>query len=308
MKFALTILGSNSAVPAHGRFPTAQVLNVLEQLYLIDCGEGTQMQMQRYQIRRNRIKQIFISHLHGDHIFGLIGLLTSYSLSRRSDPMDIFAPAGLQEIIEVQMKHTGGQIQYPLNFHVIETTTSYKIYEDQAVEVITLPLAHRIPCVGYLFREKARLPNIRAEKIAEYGVPYQSIPQIKAGNDFITENGQRIPHTELLLPAVPPRAYAFCSDTIYLESLIPLIRGVDLLYHETTFLEDRVENAKETMHSTARQAATLALKAEVGQLLTGHYSSRYQDLSPILTEARAVFPNTALGLEGQTYTVALKKP
>lgn len=303
MKFELTILGSNSAVPAFRRFPTAQVLNVLEQLYLIDCGEGTQMRMLDYGIRRSKIHQIFISHLHGDHIFGLIGLLTSMSLARRTDSLTVFSPPGLQEIIEVQLRQTGSEIGYPLHFQELQTETPELIFSDKQVDVSTIPLQHRIPAVGYLFREKKYLPNILPEQIERYQIPFQQIGGIKAGADFTTKDGQVIPNNELVRPARKSRSFAFCSDTVYNEDIIPIIKQVDLLYHETTFLHEMLAYAQKTKHTTAHQAATIAAKAEVGKLITGHYSSRYQNLDPILKEAQKVFPNTVLGLEGRIYKV-----
>jgi len=307
MRFELTILGSNSAIPANGRFPTAQILNVQEKLYLIDCGEGTQMRMNDFNIKRGKISQIFISHLHGDHIFGLIGLLTSYSLAGRSDDLDIYAPEGLEEIINVQLKNTGSFVSYKLQFHVIDTTQNSLIYENEIVTVHSIPLIHRVPTAGFLFREKQKPRNIIAEKINEYHIPYSKINEIKAGANFTTENGNVIPNDELTIAPRPGRSYAYCSDTQYAETIVPLIRKADLLYHETTFCNDKLVQAETTMHSTAHQAATIAKLANVGKLITGHYSSRYIDLSILLEEAKAVFPNTVLGIEGGRFNVPLKE-
>ncbi|MEM8907198.1 MAG: ribonuclease Z [Bacteroidota bacterium] len=307
MRFELTILGCNAAIPAYDRHPSAQVLNVHEQLFLIDCGEGTQIQMNRYRIRRSRIQQIFISHLHGDHIFGLIGLLTSYSLSGRTEPLTIFSPAGLEEIIQVQLQHTGGVLAYPLNFELVDCATYTLIFANKTLEVYAFPLRHRIPTSGYLFREKPRLLNIIPEQIQKYQIPIADIPKIKAGEDYVNEAGRVIANAELTLAPAIPRSYAYCSDTIYDESLVSILREVDLLYHETTFCHDKVEQAIQTMHTTAKQAAQLAQKAGVGRLITGHYSSRYPDLTVILTEAQAVFERTVLGLEGKSYPVAARR-
>ncbi len=307
MTFELTILGSNSAIPAHQRHPSAQVLDVSENSYLIDCGEGTQMRMQTFQVRSGRIRQIFISHLHGDHIFGLIGLLTSYSLGGRTEPLQVFSPPGLRQVIEVQLAASQTQLKYELKFIELDTTLSQVIFEDARVSVTTIPLEHRIPTTGYLFREHPRLPNMRSEAIEEFQIPYQDIPAIKAGGDFRTTDGRVIPHQELVLPAAPPRSFAYCSDTVYLERLIPLLTGVDLLYHETTFMDELAEQAALTKHTTVRQAAHLAQAAGVGCLVMGHYSSRYRDLRPLLDEARAVFPASELGQEGRTYAVPLKR-
>lgn len=302
MRFELTVLGSNSALPAYGRFPTAQVLAVRERCYLIDCGEGAQMRMAEFGIRQGRIGQVFISHLHGDHIFGLIGWLASLALCSREEPLDIFAPAGLEEIIRVQLKYTGG-LPFPLAFHTIGPGRHALIFEDSAVSVYSLPLAHRIPASGFLFRERERPRNIRPECIDTFRIPYQAIPEIKAGADYRMEDGRVIPNAELTLGPPPPRSYAYCSDTAYHEALIPLVRGVDLLYHESTFCDEQAAHAAETGHSTARQAATIALKAGVGRLILGHYSSRYKNLEPFLEEARSVFPATELGLDGARFEV-----
>ena len=307
MRFSITILGCNSALPAYGRFPTSQALNVSENLYLIDCGEGTQIQLNKFGIRRNRINQIFISHLHGDHVFGLMGILTSFSLSGRKKRLHIFSPAGLEEMIEVQVRLSHSKLSYPLEFHEIDTSTSSIIFEDKLLEVTSIPLKHRIPTTGYLFKEKRKPFNIIAEKLEMYQVPFTKITDIKNGKDFIHQSGKIISNKEFTMPPVLPRSYAFCSDTMYTESIIPIINGADLLYHETTYCHDLAERAKETMHSTALEAATIAKKAKVGKLITGHYSSRYAELSPILEEAKSVFQNVELGLEGRTFEVAMKR-
>ncbi|MEM6965028.1 MAG: ribonuclease Z [Bacteroidota bacterium] len=306
MHFELTILGSNSAIPANNRFPTAQVLKVRGHLYLIDCGEGTQVRMRDNKIKRSKINQIFISHLHGDHIFGLIALLSSYSLSGRRDPLHIYCPPHLDEIINVQVKYTGHPLPFPLQFHITNPAVHQKIFEDTVVEVFTIPLVHRIPTHGFLFVEKKQPNSMRPDKIETYQIPFQDIGGIKAGNDWLAPDGKLIPHAELTAPAPDPRAFAFCSDTAYTEDIIPIIKGVDLLYHESTFMHSEVAFAQRTGHSTAQQAATIAQKAEVGKLLLGHYSSRYVELDQLLEEARNVFPNTELGLEGKRFNVPLK--
>ncbi|MCB0553216.1 MAG: ribonuclease Z [Phaeodactylibacter sp.] len=305
MRFELTLLGTNSALPAYGRFPTAQVLNIQEKLYLIDCGEGAQIRMGQFGLRQAKISQAFISHLHGDHIYGLIGWLTSLALINRQEPLDIFAPEGLEEIIRVQLKYTGG-LPYSLSFYTIDPSRHSLIFEDKRVAIFSLPLAHRIPATGFLFREKEKARNIRPDCIEAYQIPFQAIPGIKAGNDYQLEDGRLIPNADLTLDPPKPRTYAFCSDTAYHEPLIPLIQGVDLLYHESTFCDDLVDIAAETGHSTARQAATIALKAGVARLVLGHYSSRYPSLEPFLLEARSVFPNTELGVDGASFEVPLQ--
>lgn len=307
MKFELTILGCNSAIPANNRFPTAQVLHIRGHLYLIDCGEGTQVRMRDNRIKRSKINQIFISHLHGDHIYGLIGLLSSYGLNGRKEPLHIYCPPNLDEIINIQIKHTGHPFPFPLEFHITDPSQHQLIFEDKVVEVYTIPLKHRVPTHGFLFREKKQPDSMLGKKINRYNIPFQDIAKIKEGNDWTSPDGQVIPHSELTTPAPLPRSYAFCSDTLYDEGIVPLIKNVDLLYHESTFVHAEVELAKKTMHSTALQAGEIAKQAEVGRLVLGHYSSRYIELDELVGEARSVFPNTELGLEGKRFEVELKK-
>lgn len=306
MCFELTLLGTSSAVPAFGRFPTAQVLKVNKSLFLIDCGEGAQIRMAGLGIRHSKIRQVFISHLHGDHFYGLISFLSSLSLNNRREAMDIFSPQGLEEVIRVLLKYSGG-LSFPLRFHVIDTERSQLLFENAGLQVYSLPLLHRVPASGFLFKEKERQPNMRPEKIQQYDIHYRDIPAIKAGADYELPGGGLVPNAELTLPPPVPRSYAFCSDTAYNEALIPLIRGVSLLYHESTFCENLREQAALTGHSTARQAASIAQQAGAGKLVLGHYSSRYEDLSPFLEEARAVFPNTELGLDGKVFEVLLER-
>ena len=304
MRFELTILGSNSAIPANHRFPSAQVLNVMDRLYLIDCGEGTQMRMTEYQVRRNRIHQIFISHLHGDHVYGLVGLLTTMNLNGRKEKMQLFSPAGLREFLESQFFYSQVVLAYELEFHVVDDQRHQLLFEDGVVEVYSIPLEHRIPSTGFLFREKQRQRNIQPTAITEYGLSIPQIEAVKRGEAVTVADGRIIANASITLPPYRSRSYAYCSDTCYLPQLQHLLRGVDLLYHETTFLHDMVDQAVKTKHSTALQAATLARDAGVGQLLMGHYSSRYKELSPLLEEARSDFPNSVLGREGGQYSVA----
>ncbi|MGK0364076.1 MAG: ribonuclease Z [Saprospiraceae bacterium] len=308
MPFQLTILGSNSAVPAHGRFTTAQVLQVKNKLYLIDCGEATQSRLGDSNIsRRERIEQIFISHLHGDHVFGLPGLLTSFSLNQRKNPLTIYSPAGLQEMIEAIFKYSYSHLSYDLKFVVVPTDKSVQIFENKDITVTTIPLDHRIPTTGYLFREKEKVRNIRPKKIEEYGIHYSKINAIKEGGDFTAEDGRIIPNEELTMAPPLPRSFAFCSDTTYQESIVSIIKGVDLLYHETTYLDEAKENAVKYGHSTAKQAATIAKMANVGKLVCGHYSSRYQKLDALEAEAKSIFPNSELGLEGKCFMVTPRR-
>jgi ribonuclease Z len=306
MTFNVTILGSNSAVPAHGRHPSAQVINVHDQLYLVDCGEGTQMLFHQHQIKWNRIRQIFISHLHGDHYFGLVGLISTYHLLQRNKPLDIFGPQGLEEIIRLQLDAGHTQLCYPLQFHVIDTTISTVIFEDKGVEVSSIPLNHRIPCAGFLFREKFDGKKVDKEKLATLRLPLHIIPHIKRGEDIVDPHtGETIPNDELTIPHPARRSYAYCSDTAYSETVIQCVQGVDLLYHDCTFDKAGEERAAATFHGTTEHAAKVAAAADAGQLIIGHFSARFENLDPLLEEARAVFPATELALEGCVFDVGV---
>jgi len=307
MKFELTFLGTNSALPAHGRFPSAQVLNVHHQMFLIDCGEGTQARMLEYNVKRHQINQIFISHLHGDHVFGLIGLLTSYNLIGREEKLEVFAPEGIAEMLEVQLRCSHTLLSYPLEVHTVDTTQYALIYENEEVEVFSIPLKHRIPTNGFLFREKQRPPNMISEKIETYQLSVPQILAAKRGEDVLLSDGRKLSSTELTQPAPAPRSYAYCSDTLYTESILPYIKGVDLLYHESTFLEEGKERAKTTMHSTTTEAAEMARKAGVRLLLLGHYSSRHKDITLFEIEAQTVFPATIGGREGMVVELPYHK-
>ncbi len=305
MTFSVTILGSNSALPAHGRHPTAQIVNIHEHHFLVDCGEGTQIQFGKYDVKYGKIEQIFISHLHGDHYFGLIGLLTSYALNRRTTPMTIFGPKGLERCLAVHFEETASQLSFPVEFVELEDENGIKIFENNAVEVYTMKMIHRLPCTGFLFVEKTRDRNVIPEKLEEYKIPFTEIPAIKKGGDYTTPMGKLIKNSKLTKNPPKPRSYAYCTDTAYNEKLIPYIKGVDLLYHEATFDAARKERAKETGHSTSIQAAMIAKKATVKKLIMGHFSARFRDheLSILTDEAATIFPNCALALEGETFTV-----
>ncbi len=307
MQFELTILGCNSALPTAYRYQTAQVLNVSERFFLIDCGEATQIQLRRFKVAWQKIHHIFISHLHGDHFIGLPGLLSSMALMGRTKPLHIYGQAPLEEYLDYHTKLFGGRMEFPIVFHLNNPKKPILIFEDKVVEVYSFPLNHGVPTSGFLFREKPRLANLRREKLKEYKVPVREMQFIRHGADFTTETGKVIPNSELVNPAPPPRSYAFCSDTRYDERLIPVIKNVNLLYHEATFAEQEKELAKKRFHSTAKQAATIAAKAEVGKLLIGHYSARYPDKTILEEQARAVFPNT-LGVEdGMIINVPFEK-
>ena len=303
MQFKLTLLGTNSATPAYDRFTSAQVLEVQGHAYLIDCGEGAQIRMQQYGIKKGRINQIFISHLHGDHINGLIGFLTSIALNGRIEPIEIFAPKGLAELLRAYDALTGGGLPYPCLFHDLDTASHQILFEDQLISVSSIPLDHRVPCSGFLFKEKERPRKIKSNLIDEYQIPYTAISGIKAGADWENPQGSIISNEVLTEAPVPARSYAYCSDTAYTESILPIIEGVDLLYHEATYCEDGASLAKERGHSTAKEAATIAQKAAVKQLVLGHYSSRYKSLSQFQIEANAVFPDTIIGHDGMVLEI-----
>ncbi len=303
MIFSVTILGSNSAIPAYGRYPTAQYLNINDTCYLIDCGEAAQMRIEQLGLKKSRIDYIFISHLHGDHYFGLIGLLTSYQLLQRNRPLTIFCPPGLQEIIELQLGDAKGQLNFKLEFITTSNDTSYCLLANEDIEVYTIPLHHRIHCTGFLFRELKRNRKMIKEKIEQYHIPISAIPSIKIGNDFITPQGDVIPNEWITIPAKKPRSYAYCSDTAFNLNIVPLIREVDLLYHEATFLQENIDRAELTLHSTALQAATIAQEAHVQSLIIGHFSAKYANLEPLLLEAKSIFPNTELAIEGRTFEI-----
>ena len=299
--FEVQLLGTNSALPAFGRHPTSQILSIQKYKYLIDCGEGTQMRFQKFGVKPGRMNQIFISHLHGDHFYGLIGLLTTLGLIGRTRPLDIFAPQGLEEIIRVQTKYAGGDPPFSIRFHVIDTEKHQLIFENNQITVHSIPLDHRVPTSGFLFREKEGERKMIGSTIEEYNIPYGAIPAIKKGEDYITPDGQRIANTLLTEDPTPPRSYAYCSDTRFKEDIIPIIAEADILYHESTFQENLIEKTIPTGHSTARQAAEIAKRAKVGRLILGHFSSRYEDINSFAEEAQAVFPEVVAGVEGEIY-------
>ncbi|MEO8763463.1 MAG: ribonuclease Z [Ginsengibacter sp.] len=296
---SVTILGNNSAVPTHNRHPTAQVIQTLDHTFLIDCGEGTQMQMNLYKIRRGKINHIFISHLHGDHYFGLIGLLNSFGLNQRTQDLNIYSPPHLREIVEMQLHVGKNQLPYPLHFH--ELCNEEIIFEDKKISVKCFPVNHRIECWGFLFREKKNLRKIDIKKVQKFRVPSSFFESLHEGKDFITSDNEVIKNDVLTTPAIPPKAYAYCADTVYFEPIADKVRGVDLLYHESTYLHVFEEKAANRFHSTARQAAMIAKKAGVKKLLLGHFSSMYETLDEFKTEACEVFENSELAEEGACY-------
>jgi len=303
MTFEVYILGSSSATPIYQRHPTAQILNIHEKLFLVDCGEGTLIQLNRYHIRFHRINHIFISHLHGDHYLGLMGLLSTMHLQGRTEDLHVYSQPELKEIIDIQMVHSQTQLRYTIVWHFLDHKKSAKIYEDDDLEVFTIILSHRIPCTGFLFREKQKLRKLIREQLIHFNIPVSAYGDLKNGKDYVDEKGNVIPNIELTSDPRSPRTYAFCSDTIYDESLVPTLKEIDLLYHESTFLSDKADRAKETYHSTAAQAATIAKMANVKRLIIGHFSARYKNLYPLLEEARGVFENTTLAVEGDRFSI-----
>lgn len=299
----VTILGSNSASPAHDRHPSSQILDVENDYYMIDCGEGTQFQLNRYQVSRSRIRAIFISHLHGDHYLGLLGLLTTMSMSNREEPLTVIGPNGLKEIIELQCMYSKTILRFEITYIVFEANVSSLIYEDNKVKVTTIPLMHKVDTSGYLFQEQPKKRNIIKDKIVEFQIPIDKISGIKNGDDFMLENGDIVLNKDITTEPQKPKSFAYCSDTMYYEPIIPIVSEVDMLYHEATFLEKEIERAEFTKHSTTKDAATIAQKANVQKLMIGHYSSRYPDLSLLLSETKHYFDNTLLAIEGETYEV-----
>jgi ribonuclease Z len=303
MKFEVTILGSSSATPIFHRNPTSQILNVNERLLMIDCGEGTQQQMLRFGIKYHKIDYIFISHLHGDHYFGLIGLISSMHLNGRKKPLYLYAPLEIKEILELQFKHSATVIKFPIEYYPIQNNTSEVILETNDVTVETIILNHRIPTTGFLFKEKQRLRKINKEVVENLAISEQYYAFIKKGMDFKDEAGNIHKAVDLTTEADTPKSYAYCSDTVADGSYIKQLDGVDLLYHESTFMHDMVDRAKETFHTTSLEAATIAKDCVVKKLMIGHFSARYRDLSPLLMEAKEIFPETYLAIEGETFII-----
>lgn len=301
MGIRVKILGSNSAAPAHRRHHTAQLISIEGKYYLMDCGEATQLQLKRYKLRAQRINNIFISHLHGDHYLGLMGLLSTMHLMGRKEKLNLYGPKGLSEIITMQLKYSETIFNYEINFVEVDTTIHKVVHEDDFVKVYSIPLNHRVPCSGYLFAEKKKNRRIKKDSLpADFSI--KNIIRLKHGEDILDEEGNLLyKNAALTLPARRSFTYAFCSDTKYDESIIPLIKEVDLLYHESTFMDEHAERASITYHSTAKEAATIAKKAEVGKLILGHFSVRYKELEPIRDEARTVFENADLAIEGEEF-------
>ena len=296
-KFELHILGCGSALPTTRHFATSQVVNLRHKLFMIDCGEGAQMQLRKSRLKFSRLNHIFISHLHGDHCFGLMGLISTFGLLGRTAELHIHSPKGLEELLTPMLNFFCHTLAYKVIFHEFDTRQTSVVYEDRSMTVTTIPLQHRIPCCGFLFAEKARPNHIIRDMVDFYKVPVYELNRIKNGSDYVTPEGEVIANTRLTRPSDPPRKYAYCSDTIFRPEIVEQLSGVDLLFHEATFAESELARAKETYHTTAAQAARIALEAGVRQLVIGHFSARYEDESILLKEASAVFPNTILAKE-----------
>lgn len=292
--FKIHILGCGSALPTLHHYASAQIVELRGKQFMIDCGEGTQMQLRRSRIRFTKLSAVFITHLHGDHCFGLIGMISTFGLLGRTAKLDVYAPAALEPMLQAQMQLFCHSFDFEVAFHAVDTSKQQVVYEDRSLTVESIPLDHRIPCCGYLFKEKATLPHIKRDMIDFYQIPTSQINNIKAGADWMTADGEVVVNSRLVEAAEAPRSYAYCSDTRYIPTLHERIKGVTALYHESTYGEDNLQRAEKYFHSTARQAAMVARDAQAGQLLLGHFSSRYEDENVLLQEAKEVFENTYL--------------
>ena len=301
--FKIHILGCGSALPTLRHNASSQVVEMGNKFFMIDCGEGTQTQLRHTHIHFAKLQAIFISHLHGDHCFGLLGLLSTFGMLGRTAPMHVYAPQEFETIFREQLAFFCATLGFEVVFHGLDTTQSKMIYEDRGLTVTTIPLQHRVPTCGFLFREKPKLPHVNRAMIDFYHVPVSQINNIKAGQDWVSPAGDVIPHEQLTTPADPTRAYAYCSDTRYIPTLHTLLQDVDVLYHESTYAEDCAVHAKKYWHSTAKEAAMVARDAKVGRLLLGHYSSRYEDERVLLNEAKTVFEQSMLSDEGLVVTL-----
>ena len=303
MSFEVTILGTGSALPTKGRFLSAQVVNYEENFFLIDCGEGTQMQLRKYKVSLNRIASIFISHLHADHYLGLPGLLSSMDLLGRTAPLTLYCPKGLDEFLEVNFRISHSRPRFPIHWSFTDPSNPQRIKETHKLEVFSFPLRHRVHCTGFWFKEKATEKKFNKKFLQKYFLTPDEIVAIKKGGDYTAPDGTHYPNSELTLPPIRPRSFAYCSDTSYIEELGDFLAGTDLIYHEATFAGDMQERANATGHSTTLDAARVAAKAGAGKLIIGHFSSRYRDAEVLAAEARTIFPNTEKAEEGQVFRV-----
>lgn len=301
--FKVHILGCGSALPTLQHNASSQIVELREKLFMIDCGEGTQIQLRRSRIHFSKIIAVFISHLHGDHCFGLPGMISTFGMTGRTAPLHIYAPAAFEPILEQTLSFFCQGLEFKVVFHAVDTTQNKVVYEDRSLTVETIPLQHRIDCCGYLFREKPILPHIRRDMIDFYKIPISQINNIKAGADWVTAEGEVIANSRLTTPAEPARSYAYCSDTRYIKTLHELVKSVSTLYHESTYSAEDAERARLYWHSTSQDAAKVARDASVGKLLLGHFSARYNNESQLLEEAKEIFPNSYLTCEGATFDI-----
>jgi len=303
LSFKITILGSSGALPAYGRHPASQLIEIQNRSFLVDCGEGAQMQLMRLQANFHRINHIFISHLHGDHYLGLMGLIFTMHLQRRVNDLHLYSHRGLDEIIISHLRYSRSSPNFKIIFHLLEKGRREIIFEDEALTVETIPLSHKIRCSGFLFREKLKPRRIDKDKLPQ-GLLIQQIASLKNGHDVLDSSGNLLYSNETLtFDPKKSRSYAYCSDTVFDEGLVGQLKNIDLLYHEATFMDEEESKARDTKHSTAKQAARIARLAEVNRLLLGHFSARYKDLAPILEEAKSIFSNTDLAIEGEEFTI-----
>jgi ribonuclease Z len=307
MSFKLTVLGSGSALPTSEKFPTAHVLNVHERFFLIDCGEGTQIQLRRYRISIAKIKHIFISHLHGDHFYGLIGLISTRNLLGITSDLHIYAHSEIKRLLDPQINFMKGELGYTILFHPLNFKSPQIVFSDKMVEVLSFPLRHSIPVCGFLFKEKQALPKLRKDEVERLDIPIRERQAIKEGGGYLDSAGHYHEHSELTIPPVSSRSYAYCTDTTPFEPAVEFFKGASLLYHEATFQSDMEEWAAKTFHSTAQQAGIIARKAGVNQLLIGHFSNRYDSDESFLNEARKEFTETYLAREGKTYRIEINR-
>lgn len=296
-EFSVTILGSSAATPTSTRFPSAQLVSHQHRLFLVDCGEGTQIQIRKNKIRFSKINHIFISHTHGDHFFGLIGLLSSFNLLGRETDLHIYAPESIKAVLDLQLTVSESQLRYKIHYHFLKFDDKYLLYEDKYLEVYSFPLRHSIPTCGFLFQEKLPLRKIRKEVLKKYDIPDLAFEGIKKGEDFVQSNGEIVSNEALTLPGLKPKSYAYCSDTVYFKEITDYIENVDLLYHECSFMEEMRSTADAKKHSTTTDAAKTANDIGAKKLIIGHFSARYKDLEPILEETQRVFANTVLAVE-----------
>ena len=304
MSLRLTILGCHSATPRVNAFPTSQYLEINDRHFIIDCGEGTQRQMRKYKVGYAKINHIFISHLHGDHFYGLVGLLSTFGILNREKELHVFGPKGIKEATEMLLKISQSHAKYELIFHELTSAKSELIFEDDKVSVHTIPLKHRVYTNGFLFKEKVKPKKLHIQNIENYPeIDKADYLNIKAGRDIVLSSGEIIPNEELTIESDKPKSFAYCSDTSFLPSIIPIIKNADLLYHEATFLSDKEDLAKKTLHSTANQAATIAKEANVKLLILGHYSGRYKNIELFKEEAKTIFSETLLAEPGKIFEV-----